>query len=425
MPSGLRTASAIIVIAGVIAFLLVISRPNAELTPPVENAVIVKSLILERTDISPLIHVYGEITAGREGELRAQVDGRIVTLHDQFRDGVAVVQQTVLAEIDPEEFEIAVAEVSADLDQARALLSEYRQDQVANEKLAKNAQKQVEISIRNLERAEKLARIKQGSEQAKDDASLALAQAEQSEVQARQAVTRAKSRIAQQRAAVQSNEARLARAERDLRMTKIIAPFDGYVTDVNLALGKAVGVGETLGRIIEAADLEVRFNLPEADYGRLLAAVVDLEGQQTHPLLGASVQIIWKVGDTELSRDAQITRVGAEIDAAWGGIELFATLAEDASVMGLRPGAFVDVLVPDIVYRGVYSVPERALDAETLVYQIIEGRTKAIEVNVLRDLGGDIIIDGPIPDRAEVVAERFPGITDGARVRPVRERPSS
>ena len=53
-------------------------------------------------------------------------------------------------------------------------------------------------------------------------------------------------------AVIQRAQAALDRAARDLSHTAVLAPFDGFVADVRLALGKRVAVGESLGRLLAA-----------------------------------------------------------------------------------------------------------------------------------------------------------------------------
>ena len=46
-------------------------------------------------------------------------------------------------------------------------------------------------------------------------------------------------------------------------------------------------------------------------------------------------------------------RVGAQIDAATGGVELFARIMDTETASHLRPGAFVEVAIPDQSYGNV------------------------------------------------------------------------
>ena len=55
-----------------------------------------------------------------------------------------------------------------------------------------------------------------------------------------------------------------------------------------------------------------------------------------------------------------------------GGVEMFTSLQSDASELGLRAGAFVEVVFPDFIYRNVYELPERA--DENYIYVVRDQR---------------------------------------------------
>ena len=63
-----------------------------------------------------------------------------------------------------------------------------------------------------------------------------------------------------------------ARAERDLASTRLIAPFDGYLTGISAALGKRLGVNDRVVRLLDQARLDIRIHLSDGDYGRLVSS---------------------------------------------------------------------------------------------------------------------------------------------------------
>ena len=80
-------------------------------------------------------------------------------------------------------------------------------------------------------------------------------------------------------------------------------------------------------------------------------------------------------------------------------------------------GAFVEVRVPDKVYRDVYRIPARALSDRNTVYAVRNGRLAAVPVTVARSVDSDILVMGAFVDGEMVVARSFAGIGPGLRVR--------
>ena len=417
---GLRHFSIpfVILVCGIaVAAYFVVSRPSAHPNATSEKVWPVRVVVAELRDFRPRIRAFGEIRAGREAEIRAMVSGRLIRLHPEFRDGAVLSAGTELAVIDPVDYEITVAEKRAELDQARAVLAEYRSELVSERKLLENARRQVEIADRNLSRATDLASTGRESQRARDDAELAVASTEQSLLQREQTIARLQTRTAQQNAVIQRAQAALDRAARDLSHTAVLAPFDGFVADVRLALGKRVAVGESLGRLLAADQAEVRFELPEAHFARLVSQSGTPSSATLGGLIGGEVEVEWRLGDGVPTQTAVIDRIGAEIDAAMGGIVLFARLRDGANIAGLRAGAFVEVRIPDVEYRSVYVLPAKTIADDGRGYVLDGDRLKEVKFIVLRDLGEEVIVTAELGVGAKVVTDQFAGIGPGLRAR--------
>ena len=160
--------------------------------------------------------------------------------------------------------------------------------------------------------------------------------------QRQQTVSRSVAKIPQQQAIIKRLSAALAQAKRNLEDTTIVAPFTGYLTDTGVALGKRLAVGESIGRLISSDNLQVRFQLNNDDYARLIS-----QGK-SDTLFSREVAVNWQLGEEMLNYRARIERRAAEIDPASGGVTVYATILPDNSETtqpadALRPGAFVEI----------------------------------------------------------------------------------
>lgn len=273
------------------------------------------------SDVQPTLSLFGEVITSRRSELRSLVGGQVVQVGENFKEGAVVKKGELLLRIDDFEYKNAVIEESAKL-------------QVMN---------------RDFDRADEL--FKQGniSEQFRDNALLEKTK----------------------------QELVLSEVEKDLRDTELFAPFDGVINDVQATLGKQVSTfNDKIGEIIDIKNMEVRFSLSKAQYGRLL--------EDTDKILGRKIEMSWTVGKRDLVFNASVSRVGAEITSNTGGVNIFANIVINSGEESpLRPGAFVRLKMPDKTYESVVSIPETAVYEDKYIFIVNDQRLKKIMIEIL------------------------------------------
>ncbi len=291
---------------------LTLTKTEPELVIIPEKVWPVAAISVEYKDVTPNLELFGEITSARRSELRVSVGGQVVEVGENFKKGGVVKKGELLLIIDDFEYQNAVIEEQA----------------------------KYEILNRDFERAEELYLKNSISEQFRDNAMLEKTQ----------------------------QEITLAEAQKDLRDTKLFAPYDGVINGVEASLGKQVSTfNDKVGEIIDIKNLEVRFSLSKAQYGRLL--------EDDQAVIGRAVAIHWIAGNQIFDFEAEISRTGAEIKSNTGGIDIFATLFFDESEFSLiRPGAFVRLSVTDKTYNQVISVPNTAVYDDEYIFIILNDR---------------------------------------------------
>ena len=273
------------------------------------------------SDVQPTLSLFGEVITSRRSELRSLVGGQVVQEGENFKEGAVVEKGELLLRIDDFEYRNAVIEESAKL----------------------------EVMNRDFDRADEL--FKQGniSEQFRDNALLEKTK----------------------------QELVLSEVEKDLRDTELFAPFDGVINDVQATLGKQVSTfNDKIGEIIDIKNMEVRFSLSKAQYGRLL--------EDTDKILGRKIEMSWTVGKRDLVFNASVSRVGAEITSNTGGVNIFANIVINSGEESpLRPGAFVRLKMPDKTYESVVSIPETAVYEDKYIFIVNDQRLKKIMIEIL------------------------------------------
>ncbi|MEO8089711.1 MAG: efflux RND transporter periplasmic adaptor subunit [Gemmatimonadales bacterium] len=229
------------------------------------------------------------------------------------------------------------------------------------------------------------------------DQRIALAQAEEKSVNTRQSLERQRALNAAGVATVADSERmefehreailRLRQAQRDLQLTRIVAPFSGVVTGRKARLHRLVAAGDTLFRVTALGPLLAVVHVPEA------AA----EGLR----IGAGAEVVGHGGATA---PARIIRASPMIDAASGTREIVLQLSPGHR---LTPGSSVTVRLGSEP-RHVITIPRTAVDDDGYALVWSDDRSTLRALTLGSEMGGD---------RVEVVS----GLAPGEKV--IRNRP--
>jgi len=360
---------------------------------------------------TPVLTAFGEVRSRRTLELRAPAEGTVIELAEGFEDGGAVTAGQTLLRIDPAEAQSSRDTAAADLRDAENELAEAtRALDLARDDVS-GAQAQAELRQRALTRQQDLLERGVGSASAVETAELAAATAEQAVLSRRQALASAEARVAQAETALDRRRIALAEAERRLTRTTLNAEFDGVLSEVDVVAGRLVNRNEQVARLIDPDALEVAFRISTAQYVRLIG--------EDDTLPTAPVRVILDVFGLDMAAEGVLTRESGAVEAGQSGRLLFARIDEPR---GLRVGDFVQVEVEEPPLDFVARLPATALgsDGQILVLDD-EDRIEAVEVQLLRRQGDDVLIRARGLQDREVVLARTPALGAGIRVNPVRD----
>ena len=74
-------------------------------------------------------------------------------------------------------------------------------------------------------------------------------------------------RAEQQQSVVDRINVQVKKAKRDLANTKVVAPFSGYLANINAREG-VLNPNDQVGTLLDSNNFDVVFNLSDAEYGR-------------------------------------------------------------------------------------------------------------------------------------------------------------
>ncbi|BAQ69528.1 secretion protein HlyD [Rhodovulum sulfidophilum] len=302
-------------------------------------------------DKAPDRMFYGRVAARATVDLAFEVGGRIVTL--DAVEGQRIAAGTVLAALDPDPYERAVARAELSLDQAE----------------------------RAFRRADTLAARDAASRARADDAE-----------------------TARDLAAVDLREARDARSD-----TRLVAPFDAILAKRIASVGALVSKGEPVVRLQDMSELRIDVELPERLLGRIGDPQEARFEAEIHGIDGP-LDLAFREVRTETGEIGQSYTVSLAVAKA--DMHPWLLPGRSATVRAYLPKAETGVAVPAtaVVTRGEgrHFVVAVEPDGDALV-------ARHLPVEVAIPDGSTVRVEG-LPANAEIVAVGGHLLEDGAPV---------
>lgn len=359
--------------------------------------------------VRPELTLFGSTVAGRQVEIRALVSGPVETTSPDLRDGGKISAGSTILTIDPFNYQSAIEEADAQANEMRAKIKEFEASLAVDRGNLTFTRQQEALAATDLERAEPLSLRGTVTERTVDDRRLLLNQRRQAVAQLNNNIEVWKARIVQQEAALKRLETVRSLAARRLAETKLTAPFNAYVTDVGAQVGRMVGVNDRVATLIDRDWIEVSFTVTDRQFGRLARGQEGLEGRP--------VEVRWNVGEKPIIYNAKIDRIGASVASEAGGVQLYARVENPADDVGLRPGAFVEVRVPDTEFTEVARLPSTAIFNGDTVFAIKDGLLASRKISVIATSGSDVLVRGDLQPGERIMTTRLSLPGDGVRVK--------
>ena len=204
---------------------------------------------------------------GHIDPLSSRINGTVVRVHAEDDDRVKAGE--LLVEIDPRDYEVAVAQAKARLELALAQVASAKQDYAA---ALANVREVDAANFRAQRDAQRFAILldRQVVAQNEYDQYIATARVDAAKVDsAQEAAGSALKTIAAREADVDAARAALDQALLNLSYTKIYAPANGVVGKRSVELGSRIEPGETLMFVTETDEIWVTANFKETQLARM------------------------------------------------------------------------------------------------------------------------------------------------------------
>ena len=382
-----QVSLAFVVLFGAVQFMgyLIFTQPRVPLQPPREQYYTVNTKPIQIADNRPIITLYGEIISNRQAELRSLVSGLIERVSPKLKVGAVIEKGHELLKIDDFEYQGAVLEAEVSLSEAKARLIEAELAKEKQQMSHKTAVDQLDIAGRDLERSKKLFESGTLSKAALDQKQSTYNQQLEHLQSLENGLEVADLKIDQQETSISRAEWKLEQAKKNVENTVLRAPFDSIVLEQSAEIGQTVGGSAVVATLYEQNSLEVRFTLSDAQFGRLL--------QETGTLQGKELEIVWFVGNEPKLYPAVIERIGGEVVAERGGVDVYARVIIEGTELLLRPGAFVQIRLPDKLFKRSTVMPEAATyDASYVFVKTKENRMQKRDIEVLAYESDNVVV---------------------------------
>lgn len=317
----------------------------------------VRTVPVTKRAVERTVVAMGTLAAYDQATLRVKVPGRLLRITVDL--GSVVHQGQLIAQIEPQDYQIRVEQAEAALAQARVRLGlppEGTDDRIDPEQTAtvRQARALLEDARATRERSLQLyeegiiSRAKLDADEAAYKVALSRYQDALEEVRNRQAV-------------LLERRAQLMLARQQLSDTSILAPFDGMIQERHTSVGEYLAAGAPVVTLVRMDPLRLRADVPERD-ARAVGA-----GQ----LVRVTVE-----GDTTVYT-GRIVRLSPTITAQNRMLMVEAEVRNDGR---LRPGAFCRVEIVTDDRSTALTIPTSAIVTFAGIEKVILVRDgKAIE----------------------------------------------
>ncbi|WP_111414419.1 efflux RND transporter periplasmic adaptor subunit [Billgrantia lactosivorans] len=435
---GQRLGRALAVLAGVAAgtALLVVLVGNRE--APEREETTVSALPVRVIEARPLpfrleARGHGVARPAETWQAVANVSGPVVERHPELENGTLLAAGTLLVALDPSRYELVVAEAEAELASLAAEREQLEAEADNARRLLALEQEALALAEQELSRIERLAEngsvsTSRRDEQRRTTVGQRLAVAAQENTLSLLPSRRDVLAAQRERAAT-----RLAQARRDLEDTRIVAPYDLRLADVEVERHQFVHAGQRLFQADSLAAAEVEAHVPIAMMRRLLAGAVPDEPPRSALELSERLAL----ADIE----AEVALVGAE-GVGWTGRLVRVASGLDPATRTVRAVVRVadpyrDVLPPDRppLQRDMYTrvrlstpsrepllaVPASAVHQGELYLVDDEDRLVRRQMEVAFEQGGLAVVAAGLAPGDRVVVDDLDNAIQGMALAPRRD----
>ncbi|KAA5972952.1 MdtA/MuxA family multidrug efflux RND transporter periplasmic adaptor subunit [Pantoea sp. M_9] len=327
----------------------------------------VQAATAELQSVPYYLNGLGTVTAANTVTVRSRVEGQLMALH--FTEGEQVAAGTLLAEIDPRPYQVALTQAQGQLARDQATLANARRDLSRYEKLSKTSL----VSQQDLDTQRALVSETLGT--------------------------------------IKADEGNVASAQLNLTYSRITAPIAGRIGLRKVDIGNYITAGDTDGLVVitQTHPIDVVFSVAESYISQILKA--QKSGQ---PLVVEA----WDRSNTTLLTQGTLLSLDNQIDTTTGTIKLKARFSNEDDT--LFPNQFVNARLKADTLQNAVTIPAAALQMsnEGHFVWVVNSENKVSKKRVTAGLQDSqkVVISAGLEAGERVITDGIDRLTDGATV---------
>jgi len=352
----------------------------------------------------------GSLAGDQQTDVAPSIAGKVVAIGVDM--GSYVKRGQMIVRLDDMDAKLRVQQAQAQAEQAKAALrqAEEKADVRAGQSFdpnrvpeVVNARLALELSEKNLHRAEKLIESGDVSRSSYDQLK---AQRDQLKEQYESAISLARQNyaaVATARANVANAESQVGLAQRALSYAVVFSPIDGFVAERNADLGEYVSPNQKVATVVRVNPLRIRIDIPEHAISEVKV------GQEVSATTSA-----WP--DRNFS--GRVARISPNVTPNSRTLTVEAEI--DNSSGQLKPGQFASVRILQARAEPAVLIPARAVRTEAGVSRVLvikDGVAQQRSVQLGQTEGDLVEIKNGVAAGELVATSNTEQLSDGMAVR--------
>ena len=394
----------VLLLAGAAYYSLVSSKTERDRPELSEKVWQIEVVEAQREAISPALTLYGRIESPET--LRAAAPGGGVIERVFVRDGARVNAGDPLVTLDRRDFSAELLKAQADLRDIESQIAELEVRHRSNQAALATERELMQLADAEVQRLVALKKQNLSADTAINSASSELGRRQLLVTERQFAVDSFPARLQALQARRDRSSAILAEARLAMERSDLRAPFDAMVSNVEVASGDRVSLGQIMLSLFPLDALEIRAHLPSRYLESVQAAIAE----------GQALQAGIAGRDTGLS--FPLLRLAGEAEAT--GIDAY--FAIDRENAQFRPGEVLSISMGLPLEADVIAVPYQAIYGNSRIYRVEGDRLQAIDVETVGQvrLPGQrarvLIRSDSIADGDLIAATHLPNAVSGLKV---------
>lgn len=385
-------------IAIAILTIAILTRPELSPKPAQANARAVDVQRIEKKEIAPQIKGFGRVVSTLVWQAIAEVNGKVVYRHPMLEKGQYLPAGTLLAQIDPSDYQLAIDKALADVTIKKARLAKLEGDDNNRQKSLSLERQHLKLAQSELARNKKLHQKGLTSQSNLDNEQQAFLsqQMRVQELENQRSVFPDEKNI--MLAELKASLLALEQAKRDLAKTQIRLPIDSQISQVNIEQNQFITSQQLMlvANGVEQAQVDAQISIHDlqilmaSSFGNLSASSQAIFQQWQANILLSS-------GAYQAKWPAQVTGLSDSVSQQQATVGVILEISLDDPKLNNKNSFLINGMFVEVIISAQPSlhwvVPERALHGNRL-YLLKDGQLHIEEVTVLFRVGDDVAIDG-------------------------------